>query len=258
MFSKNWLAAFAVVIACLGVSLAAPIENYGRLPTTSHVELSPDGLFLAYAREAAAQRAVVVYDLAAKKTLALINISDKKLRALQWADSSHLLITTSVTAVPRGLSGRRGEFSMTQAYDVQANASHALLDHVRGLRDSLGVMNVIAGVPQPRIIDGHAVVFVRGIYFPDEHSRYGLFRVDLTTSETRMVSREHNTNAEDWVIDEAGRIVAEADYSETSQHWKLVLYHNGEPTTAVDVAAPVEGPEIEGLNEDGTSSFPSF
>jgi dipeptidyl aminopeptidase/acylaminoacyl peptidase len=114
-------------------------------------------------------------------------------------------------------------------------------------------MNVIAGVPQPRIIDGHAVVFVRGFYFPNHQSRYGLFRVDLTTGDTRMVSRENSTNAEDWVVDEAGKVVAEADYIETTQHWKMALYRDGEPTTAIDVAAPVEGPHIDGLSEDGTA-----
>ena len=208
---------------------------------------------LAFARETEALRYVAIYNLDAKKTLARINIGDQKLRSLQWADSTHLLITTSVTTLPRGLSGRRSEWYMAQAYDVQANSSRLLLEHIRGLGDNIETMNVIEGVPQPRIIEGHAFVFVRGIYFPGQTGHLGLFRIDLTTGDTHMVSRERNANAEDWVIDEAGKIVAEADYDESSQHWKLVLYRDGEPTTAVDVAAPVEGPEIEGLNEQGTA-----
>lgn len=253
MFSKNWLVALAALFVCVGPAHAAPIEAYGRLPTLSDVTLSPDGKTLAYVRGTETKRLLVIQTLGVKEPLALINVTDQKLRALQWADSDHLLITISMTTRPRGLSGGRGEFSLAQEFDLQTKSMHPLLEHVKGLRDSLGVMNVVAGVPEPRIIDGHAVVFVRGIYFPGEYGRYGLFRVDLTSGENRMVSREKRTNAEDWVIDEAGNIVAEQDYIERDQHWQLVLYRDGEPTTAVDVPAPIEGPSIEGLNEDGTA-----
>ena len=254
MISKTLWAAFAVAFACAGAAFAAaPLAAYGRLPSVSHMVLSPNGDLLAFAKETETKRFLVIYDLNARKPKALVSLTDQKLRALQWADDSHLLITTSVTTLPRGLEGRRSEYYMAQAYDVQTNTSRALLEHIRGLGDNVETMNVIEGTPEPRIIDGQSFVFVRGIYFPNNTGRLGLFRVNLVTGDTRMVSNQHNVNAENWVVDETGNIVAEADYNEADQHWKMVLYRNGERSTAVDVAAPVEGPQIEGLSEDGTA-----
>lgn len=254
MFLKSVIAVSAALLAFAGMACAAPLEAYGNLPTLTDLTLSPDGTSIAYVRAAGAKRLIVMQKLGAKEFLGLIDITDAKLRALQWADNRRLIITTSTTALPRGLIGRRHEWYMAQSFDTETKSQRTLLDHVRGVGErSNGVMNVIAGVPQPRIIDGHTVLFVRGIYFPHEEGRPALFRLDLTDNVTRMASREGETHAEDWVVDEAGNIVAEEDYYEGEQRWKLKLFRDGENVQAVDVPAEIEGPEVEGLNEDGTS-----
>ncbi len=252
MFWRNRVAALAALLVCAGAALAAPLEAYGRLPTLTDITLSPDGASIAYVRGTDTKRLVVAQSLVTKQLLGGVNISDTKLRDLQWADNHTLLITTSVTAQPMGIIGHREEYFLAQSYDLQTRTLHALLEHIGGNKD-VEVMNVIAGVPQPRIIDGHTVVFVRGIYFPSDVGHLALFRIDLTTNTTRMVSRDHDTHAEDWVIDEAGNIVAESSYYENEQHWKLAIFHDREPTDALDVAAPIESPELEGLSEDGTA-----
>ena len=252
MFWKNWIAALAAMVVCAGAALAAPLEAYGKLPTLTDVTLSPDGASLAYVQSADTKRLVVARSLATKQLLGAINISDAKLRNLQWADNHTLIITTSETAQPRGLTGRPQEYALAQSFDVQTKVQHGLLDHIGG-RDDVDTMNVILGVPQPRIIDGHTILFVRGVFFPGESGYPALFRIDLTNNTTRMVSRDRDTHAEDWLIDAAGNIVAELSYNEEDQHWKLAIFNDGKEIDAIDVAAPIESPNLEGLNEDGTS-----
>jgi dipeptidyl aminopeptidase/acylaminoacyl peptidase len=262
MFWKNRIAALAAMVVCAGAALAAslpsapvpapPLEAYGKLPTLSDIRLSPDGTSLAYVQGAETKRFVVARSLATKKILGAISISDSKVRNLQWADNHTLIITTSVTAQPMGLSGRPREYYMAQSFDVQTKVQHGLLEHIGGFNDK-DTMNVILDVPQPRIIDGHTIVFVRGIYFPGLSGYFALFRVDLTANRTLMVSRDGDTHAEDWVIDQAGNIVAESSYYENDQHWKLAIIHDREPTEVMDIAAPIDSPNIEGLNDDGTA-----
>jgi dipeptidyl aminopeptidase/acylaminoacyl peptidase len=254
MFLKNWLATLAAVIVCaIAAEGAAPLEAYGKLPTLTNPTVSPDGTSLAYVRALDTRRVVVAQSIATKQVAGIINITDAKLRDLQWADNHTLIITTSVTALPRGLTGRRQEYYMAQSLNLENHELHALLEHVGNLKNDVEVMNVVIGVPQPRTIDGHTVVFVKGIYFPGSIGHIALFSIDLTDNETRMVSRSSDTHAEDWVVDAAGKIVAESSYFDDKQHWTLDIFRDGERTRVIDTPAPIESPSVEGLNDDGTA-----
>jgi hypothetical protein len=198
MRSRYWISVLAGLFLCAGAVRAAPaLEAYGRLPTLSDVTLSPDGKTIAYARGDETGRLIVVEAIGATKPLSVLNIHDQKLRSLRWADNSRLLITASKTALPLGLSGQRSELATAQYLDIATNSLHRLLDGVYDL-PNVDVMNVVEGIPQPRIIGGHTIVFVTGIYFPDSKARFALFRQDLTTGVTRMVSHAGDTHAEDW------------------------------------------------------------
>jgi dipeptidyl aminopeptidase/acylaminoacyl peptidase len=249
---RTWIAAFAAALLCAALGCAAPLEAYGTLPTLSDVTLSPDGNSIAYVRFVKDKRVVVSRSLKTGEFLGLVNVSQTKLRGLRWADNHTLLITTSMTALPFGMIGHREEFNMAQSFDVETKVQHPLLEHAAGA-DDLDAMNVVAGAPLPRLVDGHTYVFVPGIYFPNDTGRLGLFRIDLATNQTRMVSNRKDTNVEDWAVDDAGNIVAESSYYERDQRWKLVIFANGERITAMDVAAPIESPSLEGLNEDATA-----
>ena len=250
---KNWVAAAAAFVVCVATSLGAPLEAYGKLPTVSNVVISPDGASFAYVSVLDDKRVIVAQSLANNQFLGMINIPNVKLRDLQWADSHTLIVTTSVTAVPAGLIGGREEWYQAQTFDTQTKAQHVLLGNLSRAEVDVKTMNVLAGVPQPRTIDGRSVVFVRGIYFSDNTGRLALFCVDLATNRTRLVSDPRRPNAEDWLVDDAGNIVAESSYNEDQKHWKLNLVSNHEHILVMDVPALIESPSIEGLTEDGTA-----
>ncbi len=254
MFRKYFVAALATVLVCAAVGSAnsAPLQAYGQLPTLSDLSLSPDGTMIAYVRgNSSSGRFVIIQRIGEKKPLAALKVGDTKLRNLQWADDAHLLLTTSTTTLPTGLIGRRDEYWVAEVFDVETQSSHALLNFgfESGLPD---VMNVVAGALQPRTIDGHTVVFVPGIYFPSSEGRFALFRSDLDLHSTRIASNQNDTRGQDWLVDGGGNIVAQADYYESNQRWKLRVFRNGDASTPIDVEAPIERPDIEGLTEDGT------
>ena len=250
---KSLATAFAAVFLCASSAMAAPLEAYGRLPTLSDVELSPDGTKVALVVGDEHKRIIFIEALFAKKPLAGIKVGDQKLRGLQWADNGHLIIITSVTSLPAGLIGHRSEYTMAQSFDLATRTTHPLPGHLSSAQRGEDVMNVVAGRLEPRTVDAHTMVFVPGIYFPGERGRRALFRTDLSNGDTRMVSPSYDTHAEDWLIDANGKIAAESDYYEKDQRWELRLYRDGDSNEAFDASAPIEGPEIEGLSQDGTS-----
>lgn len=250
---KIGFVALAALFLWTANACALPLSAYGQLPTLSNVTLSPNGKMVAYIHGKAPNRFIVIQSIDVPKPLAVLDVGDAKLRALEWADNRYLIIINSVTALPMGLIGHRAEFFMAQSYDTQTGSLSRLLDHTHIWDSDLRTMNVVTDIPRPRTVDGHTVVFVRGIYFPDRQARFALFRVDLASGEGRMVSSSGDTHGEQWVVNGDGHIVAEADYYESDKHWELRLYHEGEPDTVVNVAAPIEGPAIEGLNANGTA-----
>jgi hypothetical protein len=166
MFSKSWLAAFAASFVCAGAAHAAPpLEAYGRLPTLSDVTLSPDGKMVAFVKGDETKRLLVIQPLGTQQPSMILNIGDAKLRELQWADNTHLLITESTTTLPPGLIGKRTEWYMAEVFDVEKQSQQGLIGHVYrpgggGPNGEVEAMNVVAGPPQPRVIDGHTFVFV--------------------------------------------------------------------------------------------------
>jgi dipeptidyl aminopeptidase/acylaminoacyl peptidase len=89
------------LLACCGLFLltdvqATPLEVYGRLPTLEAVALSPDGSRLAYVRTEGNVRVVAMVSLPAREPLGAIKLGAERLRTIQWADNTHLLIGTSM------------------------------------------------------------------------------------------------------------------------------------------------------------------
>ncbi len=251
MFGKAWIAALAALVMCAQAALAAPLEAYGRLPTLSQVTISPDGKALAYVAGTEADRLVMVQSLVARQVLGALHVGQTKVRDLNWADDHTLLITTSVTAMPMGgvMTVRRHEFFSVLAYDIQTKTQRALLDHFSA--GHLLMMNVVAGTPTARVVDGQTSVFVPGIYFSDGQGRTGLFRIDLPLFHTALASNIGNKQAEDWVIDARGNVIAESSYDEDHQRWKMTLDPIGKPRPVLDLPAPIESPSMMGLDEDG-------
>jgi len=248
----------AVILLAAGMSVrasSAPLEAYGNLQTLDNVRISPDGQTLAYVTVAGGQRLVVIHSLQKKDQIDGLKIGDLKLRDLSWADSKHLIITTSTTALPMGMIGTREEWSTSQSFDIETHKDIKLLD--KGPSD-VQTMNVIAGLPRARNVDGRIVVFVGGFYFPGTEGRRALFEVDLDNGRTRLVKGGGEDT--DWIVDEQGGIVAQSDYTERTHEWTLKVNAGDSLNTVLEVPAAIEIPDMDGLTADGSAvvvSMPS-
>ncbi len=99
--------------------LTAPLEAYGRLPSLENVALSPDGSLLALVHTTANDRILEVSSPTEHKLVGKsLQIGNAKLRSIEWADNDHLLIFSSVTAMPFGLIGPAHEWYRMTVWDV--------------------------------------------------------------------------------------------------------------------------------------------
>lgn len=223
---------------------SVPLEVYGRLPSIEDVALSPGGSRLAFVRTEGDSRLIVVASVADHKMIAGLRVGSAKLRSIRWADEDNLMITTSVTTLPIGFMGMRGEWYMLQVYGVSRKRSVELPGAI--FDRETRIMNAISGDVMVRRIDGHTVLFVPGIYV-EQTTLPALFRCDLTSGITRLV-RQGTLATEGWLVDDAGEVVAEEDYDEYGQRWRVSI--RGDRGLLREVAsghAAIEAPELLGF-----------
>lgn len=181
--------ALAVVCAAPGALAQAPagppIEAYASLPALGNVAISPDGTKIAFIGTAANGVRQLAARTLSGESLGAVGIGDQKVRAVQWADNTHVLITTSDYVTPRGLDSN-GEFYNAQSYNTETRRFVTLMNETRGGRGttstriggSSGQFNFIQGTPFQRMINGRLTTIV---YSPGADYRSTPFSIDLDT-----------------------------------------------------------------------------
>lgn len=242
-------------LAAPGASVAAvPLTVYGQLPDMENVAISPDGTRLAYVRTQGDARIIFIATVADRKVICWVKAGNTKLRNIEWADRDNLLITASVTA---GSYGYTDEWFILRDYNVPRNELRTLPGDTLGEKNE--VVNIVLGDPEVRVIDGHAVVFVRGQYaeaaldtMEDSTNAIALFRCDLTTGLTSLVRK--GSIYTEWMLDSQGRVLAERDYDWQAQRWSIgVSRFGGEPSQAAAGHAPLDMPEVLGFGPTADS-----
>jgi len=238
-----------LVLAALSLQCAAyavPLEVYGRLPTLENVAMSPDGSRLAFIRTEGDARIVVIYSLLTHEATLGLRIGDEKLRTIEWADNDHILIVTSTTLSPWGVTGITPEWYLLQSYDVAARRLTPIPD-VAQLSRQEHALNVIKGdPPMVRRVQGHTVVFVRGYYGSSGTLLPMLFSADLATGSQRIVQHGKREMRE-WLVDGTGELAAESDYWDSDQRWAISIRRDGHLQEVVSGHEAVDIPGLLGF-----------
>ncbi len=194
------------------------------------------------------QRRVIVRLAGSNDPLIGLNAGAKKVRALQWAGSNNLIITTSATDYLRGtVWGGRHEWLTASYIDLAARTQRPL---IWGIRQ---VGNVIAGAADIRVLDGKPNAFAQGLGFVGEQdrSRAFLFKTDLDAGLT-SVWDVGSSDTKDYVVGANGDLLARSEYDADTGRWSLDLWKGGWQEVQV-VDAPIETPMLLGLGRDGAS-----
>jgi dipeptidyl aminopeptidase/acylaminoacyl peptidase len=237
-------AALLAACALLGLARATPLEVYGGLPSLEEVSLSPDGGKIAYVRTEGEKRLIVVRSLADDKVLKALRVGDAKLRGIEWADDSRILVYTSSTGMPWGLRGEDAEWYQLLVVDVR-NGEAVSIPNQRRSHDSVRLMNVLSGEVMPRSIDGHTVLFVPGV-FVGERTYPCLIRYDLD-SNTQQVVKLGDRNSRSWLVAADGNIAAEEKYEEETGRWILRTARGGRMEVVASGQEGIDVPQVLGF-----------
>ncbi len=233
---------FAVIVAWLSCSAvsAAPLEAYGRLPSIEALQISPDGRRVAFVTPVKDERKLVITGLDdLGKSGRLMGLGNQKLRDVTWVDSDHLIVTISTTTFLADLTGPRQEFFMSQLIDVKSGKSRLIAS------DQTMTLNIVAEIPQVRTVAGRRTIFFEG-WRMDERNLRTLYKMDVESGRVTTLIKGSEVSR-GWVIDQAGRPVAESTYFEKQKLWGLKVARGKDWVSAQTVAAPLDPPYLVGL-----------
>ncbi|MBV8468141.1 MAG: S9 family peptidase, partial [Burkholderiales bacterium] len=239
------LAALASPVAVYAdeVRQAVPLATYGRLPSVEQVALSPDGSHLAFVATRQDRRILTVFAIADNKTIKRIDVGENKLRSLTWADNDHMMVFTSQTGMPWGLSGEDVEWSHLQVISVATGKIQVVPDPKR-LADDAHPLNALSGEVMVRQVDGHTVLYVPGLYVTN-HVVPMLVRADLDTERQKVEA--YGSTGDDWLVDASGNIAAKMSYDSSSQQWQLQAKVDGKFKMVDSGKAAIDPPRLVGF-----------
>lgn len=241
------LLAFLLLSLAVRPGWAVPLEVYGRLPSVEEVALSPDGSRIALIHTKDDRRVLFLFTLADHKLLGKPqDVGNVKLRWIRWADNDHLIIVASKTELPSFLNGQVQEWYQLTVWDVVKQKLSIYPDINQG--GDRKIMNAISGSVMVRYLGGHTVLFIPGIYLTDV-TLPGLFRVDLATGRQTLI-REGTLQTEDWLVDEAGEVCAEADYDQRGQRWRMLEHRGGRLREVASGQESIDVPRLLGFGPE--------
>jgi dipeptidyl aminopeptidase/acylaminoacyl peptidase len=241
LYALTWIWLTSATAPAPAASL--PLEVYGRLPSLEDIALSPDGSRIAFVRTTQDARMIAVVSLADNKVLGALRVREQKLRRIEWADDNHLMIVTSATALPWGLMGNENEWQLLQIYDVRSHKSVSVPNTLA--IDNVRMMNVVAGRVMVRDLGGHSVLFVPGIYV-ERQTLPVLISFDIDTGYEKLIA-QGSAATQSWLVDATGKVIAEQDYDERNQEWKLKIRRDGRLQDSISGHDPIDSPRILGF-----------
>jgi dipeptidyl aminopeptidase/acylaminoacyl peptidase len=194
-----------------------PAAAFGALPANTDVTLSPNGKRLAWVDNSQAKPRVEIFDLEARKTLRLLELSALlKPRQLVWSDDDTLLVTASQTAKARAATVTSDEYFLKFAFDARTGQNQTL---PHGASASMSSHLVSTHTDKP-----HTVIMSSDV------GRWGencLSEVDTVTGQSTLL-KIGNKLTVDWVLDQRGKPVAREDWDALTRAYHVyALLGNG-------------------------------
>ncbi|WP_111977211.1 alpha/beta hydrolase family protein [Algibacillus agarilyticus] len=200
-----------------------PLENYGALPNTAMMRVSPNMQRIAYRASSADKDLVVVYNMQEKKTLGAFDISQINPNHMYFISDDKLILVASEY---KKLHGYRGKHDVSSAfvYDIKEKELRQLLTPGYGIyRGQTGLGSIVGLSPDKRYAYMPAYVGKDGT-----NPSYDLLRVDLTKKREPRRFKKGNSDVVDWFVDNQGNTLARERYNNKENRHTVEAWRNDE------------------------------
>ena len=222
------------------------IEDYGALPQSRSVTISPDAKYFAYLTSVEGEDAFVVSEIATGKAVSGARLNKLKARDAYFIDQNHIVFSASETTQVFGYRGRfenSGSFVM----NLETRKVTLLLNKSDSLFPAQGGLGAIVGVNAK-----DNVVYMPAYSKSSASPSYDLYRVGLKRGHGKIY-KQGNPNTIDWFMGANGRVLAREDYSGKTQEHKIYSFLSGKRKLIYEKKSSVPSIAIEAVAADESS-----
>lgn len=237
----------AMMIALVGVAgtvqATPPLETYGRLPGFEMAAISPSGKRVAIIGVVGNERQVLVVE--GGKAIYNGNIGDIKLRSLDWAGDSQLLMKISQTvALGIGFTRNRAELSSMLVLQIDSKTFWPVFG--KNTNVTGGIRGFYGTYQRDGVHYGYFGGMTLSQGMGDSYLSSGnpeLYEVNLDTQKTRRIAARTGDEEDwrDWLVGPDGKVAATLDYYSLRSEWRITNAQRQEiasgtsPTGGIDL-----------------------
>jgi dipeptidyl aminopeptidase/acylaminoacyl peptidase len=241
-------ASFAALLSATAVQ-AASVEAYGRLPAMEDVEISNDGLKIAYIINAGGVTKVVVQGLDGV-VMQVLDMGGQKVRDVTWADNGHVIVQVSQTT---GIDGVAlvGEYFQALSLNIQTGKSVQLPS---GVADS--VLNIMQDAPIGGVYGGKPVIWA-SLYatiannYQSDSGHLDLYRIDPETGQARL-RQVGDSETNGYLTMSDGTILGREKFRSKDGRYRVEL-RDGGWKEVYSATALIDRPSLLGQTADGSA-----
>ncbi|MCZ8133169.1 MAG: prolyl oligopeptidase family serine peptidase [Steroidobacteraceae bacterium] len=224
----------------------AALDAFGSRPAIEQLTLSPSGTLLAFVSDGGGRPNLGVMRVADRQVLDRLELGERRVVGLDWADDDRLLVTSAERTRAAGLAARTREWWMLQIYDVRDRK-------LRGFRAD-GVAPAAGGTAfRTGVVLGRPVVrrTADGPRVLVSSLPTGLYRVSLESGVGRPI--EDSTDGAHFAIDAAGEVAAVGSLDPVARSWRVLVRRAGAADAVQRGDSAVNLLRLGGFDAAGTS-----
>jgi len=215
------VAPLAGASGALATETLPPVADYLKDPATDWVRLSPSGELYAMITRQGGKNQLVVQNADARPAM-VENLGQANVGGLSWAGDDHLVLyARTVGDLGPGFVAARAWLTTAVVINLKTRSTLRIFEH-----QDPKVGGIVEGTFGFSHSAGHWYGFFGG-FNPQRQlkvlgagSRRDLYRVDLDSGDTRLVS-EGSDQKDNWLISPSGDIVAHYTYQWASGRWQV-------------------------------------
>jgi dipeptidyl aminopeptidase/acylaminoacyl peptidase len=217
---QRLLPALGFLLATLNVSAAEPlIEDFGSLPQSDSMVISPDGKHYAFIQREGEQTRLLIVNAEKKALVGGALLPDKtKGHYVRFITNNYVLFRASQTTRTRGAG--QFEFTGAYAYSIKEDNTRLLLARNEELYPNQSGIGNYVGVNEDR-----EEIYMTA-YSDRRDTPFDLYRVNLENGRGRLYGKGRNTTLR-WFVDSQGKLLARADMDARRSNYSVYSYLSG-------------------------------
>ncbi|BCD97988.1 alpha/beta hydrolase family protein [Marinagarivorans cellulosilyticus] len=220
LFLRQCIVASFILLFTTTAFGAPSLKDYGLLPSTSMMEISPSGKKIAFRKSTADKDLLVVYSLSEKKTLLATDISEINPSYTYFISETKLVIVASQY---RRIYGFKDTHNVSTAFtiDIKNQKIEQLLTPGHKIYKGQTGLGDIVSISQNRKY-AYMPAYV-GRSETDHSPNYSLVRVEIDKPKRLKVIEKGHDDSRDYFMDNKDRVIAQTRYDQKSNIYEVLV-----------------------------------